>query len=172
MGAWNLETKRDIELSFRGSLYRGGVRKLLMPDLVALSEGRAWDLKANGQEKPRDYMRLLLNSKYSLYMYGDRVHTSRLYDVMTFGAVPVIIADQYDLPFSWLLDWSKFSVRVRESDVKSLPRILESADYDSLRRELKKVSPFFQYHQSGAVFGDAFYLTMLGVKRHLDKCKE
>lgn len=172
MGAWNLETKRDIELSFRGSLYRGGVRKLLMPDLVALSEGRAWDLKANGQEKPRDYMRLLLNSKYSLYMYGDRVHTSRLYDVMTFGAVPVIIADQYDLPFSWLLEWSKFSVRVRESDVKSLPRILESADYDSLRRELKKVSPFFQYHQSGAVFGDAFYLTMLGVKRHLDKCKE
>ena len=58
-----------------------------MPDLVALSLRTRVDLKANGQEKPRDYMRLLLNSKYSLYMYGDRVHTSRLYDVMTFGAV-------------------------------------------------------------------------------------
>lgn len=172
MGAWNLETKREIELSFRGSLYRGEVRKQLMPKLVALSEGRAWDLKADGQEKPRHYMRLLVNSKYSLYMYGDRVHTSRLYDVMTFGAVPVIVADNYDLPFSWLLDWSKFSVRVLERDIQNLPRILENADYDSLRRELKKVSPFFQYHQSGAVAGDAFYLTMLGVKRQLDKCQE
>ena len=172
MGAWNLELNRDIELSFRGSLHRGEVRKTLMPDLIALSTQNAWDLKANGQEKPHDYMRLLLNSKYSLYMYGDRVHTARLYDVMTFGAVPVIIADNYDLPFSWLLDWSKFSVRVLEKDVKDLPSILKNANYDSLRRELKKVSPFFQYHQSGAVAGDAFYLTMLGVKRQLDKCME
>lgn len=170
MGALKSTNVRTIEVSFRGSMHRGGVRRVVFPTLKQAEAGRGWDLSTSGQDKPRDYMTMLSKSKYCLYVYGDRAHTARLYDIITFGCVPVIVADGYDLPFSWLFDWSKFSVRVLEDDVATLPSILDRADYDSLRRELVKVHSFFQYHNRGSIFGDAFWITMLGVRRQLAKC--
>jgi len=170
MGALKSTNVRTIEVSFRGSMYRGGVRRVVFPILKQVGAERGWDLSTSGQDKPRDYMTLLSKSRYCLYVYGDRAHTARLYDIITFGCVPVIVADGYDLPFSWLFDWSKFSVRVLEDDVAKLPRILDHADYESLHGELVKVHSFFQYHARRSVFGDAFWITMLGVRRQLAKC--
>jgi len=173
LGALRPEKTRQIELSFRGSMLRGAVRQAVMPKLIkigdSLTGNRVWDLKAQGQEKPKDYMNLLASSKYCLYLYGDRAHTSRLYDVVTFGCVPVVVADNYELPFSWLLDWSKFSISVKERDVDRMGEILSAADHASLQRELFKVHSFLQYHES-PIFGDAFWITMLGVRRQLDRC--
>ena len=41
-----------------------------------------------------------------------------------FGCVPVILADGYELPMSWLLDWSKFSIRLPEIEYRRLPDVL------------------------------------------------
>ena len=41
-----------------------------------------------------------------------------------FGCVPVILADGYELPMSWLFDWSKFSIRLPEIEYRRLPDVL------------------------------------------------
>lgn len=88
-------------------------------------------------------MTMLFKSKYCLYVYGDRAYIARLYDIIIFGCVFVIVVDGYDLLFSWFFDWLKFSVRVFEDDVVILLSIFDRVDYDFLRREFVKVYLFF-----------------------------
>mmetsp|Transcript_3561 Transcript_3561/g.8447 ORF Transcript_3561/g.8447 Transcript_3561/m.8447 type:complete len:162 (+) Transcript_3561:475-960(+) len=115
-------------------------------------------------------MELMASSKYCLHVRGTRVQSPRLIEVLQFGCVPVIIADGYELPLGWLLDWSKFSIRIAEADYKRLPEVLEAADWRSLHDNLRRVLSFFMYHRT-PLFGDAFWATMLGVQRQIARSK-
>lgn len=46
---------------------------------------------------------------------GAGLGSQRLYETLACGRVPIIIADGYDLPFSWAVDWNSFSLRLPES---------------------------------------------------------
>jgi len=64
------------------------------------------------------------DSKFCLHVRGTRVQSPRLIEGMMFGCVPVILADGYELPMSWLFDWSKFSIRLPEIEYRRLPDVL------------------------------------------------
>lgn len=52
------------------------------------------------------------------------------------------MSDYYDLPFNDVLDWRKFSVILKESDVYQLKHILQNisdAEFMALHRNLVKV---------------------------------
>ena len=38
-----------------------------------------------------------------------------------FQCIPVVISDDYTLPFSCFVDWERFSIRVREDEIDQLP---------------------------------------------------
>jgi len=97
---------------------------------------------------------------------GTQVQSPRIIEILLFGCVPVVMADTYDLPLSDVLDWSAFSVRVPQGDPGALPAALAAADYESLRRRVCAVAPFFAYHAKPQP-GDAFYMTMLQLSRRL-----
>lgn len=59
-----------------------------------------------------------------------------------FGAIPVIVDEQIVLPFCGALDWRKFSVRIRESQISQLPSLLQAIPPErerAMRARLKVV---------------------------------
>ena len=47
-------------------------------------------------------------------------------EIMAMGTVPVILSDEWSLPFEDILDWTEFSVRVQLSDIGNLPAVLDN----------------------------------------------
>lgn len=100
-------------------------------------------------------------SKYCLSVKGYEVNTARVSDAIHFGCIPVIISDYYDLPFTNVLDWSKFSVIINEQDVENLKQILSSIPeetYLTMYNNLFLVRRHFSWHTPPRRF-DSFYMT-------------
>jgi hypothetical protein len=60
--------------------------------------------------------------------------------------LPVILSDYYDLRFSGILNWRKFAVVLKESDVYELKSILKSLsqkEFVSLHKSLVQVGSLF-----------------------------
>ena len=47
------------------------------------------------------------DSTFCLVIRGARIGQPALFDVMSAGCIPVIVADGYILPFSEVLDWKR-----------------------------------------------------------------
>jgi hypothetical protein len=92
---------------------------------------------------------------------------------MFFGCIPVIIADEFQLPFQDFLDWSKFSIRIHSNDLDpTFPHYLESflPQLSELQENLRKVLPLMVYHRTPQ-FGDAFYMTALALSKQVERNK-
>ncbi len=163
------EDHRPITVSFRGNS-RGSLRAKVFDEYRKLGR-EDWDLEAEGQVTPGAYMDLMANSKFCLHVRGTRVQSPRLIEVMMFGCVPVIIADGYDLPLSWLLDWDKFSIRLPEAEYARLPEVIANTDWRAMHDNLRRVLGFFVYHKK-PILGDAFWATMLGVERQIKRGRQ
>ena len=160
------DVDRNIRLMFRGNS-RGPLREKVFQYLV--ENGNEDDsIETTGIASPQEYMSLMEHSKYCLHVRGTRVMSPRLIELMLFGCVPVIVADAYELPLAWFLDWSKFSIRVPESDYKNIHAYIEQANWRELHANLGRVISFFVYHKSEPVVGDAFYATSLGLLNKLE----
>jgi hypothetical protein len=64
-------------------------------------------------------------SLFVLCPRGYGVSSIRLFETMMMGRVPVIISDLWMPPTG--IDWTRISVRIKEANVESLPRILSDA---------------------------------------------
>jgi len=111
-------------------------------DEILLGEGRVLKKQIRGP----DYFENFRKSKFCLHITGYQVPTARIGDAVNFGCVPVIISDQYDLPFKNILDWSEFAVILAEVDIPNLKKILKKADYPRLYRNTQIVRRFFTWH--------------------------
>ena len=67
---------------------------------------------------------VLSDSVFCLVLPGARLTQATLMDAMHSGCVPVIAVDGLVLPFSEVLDWKRFSVRIFEHELKDLMMIL------------------------------------------------
>lgn len=62
----------------------------------------------------------------------DRLEKSALvslYDTVKFGCIPVIVADEWILPFSEFLDWNSFSIQIRHDNLASLNQIVNKNSF-------------------------------------------
>ncbi|MFS8009969.1 putative xylogalacturonan beta-1,3-xylosyltransferase [Helianthus anomalus] len=74
----------------------------------------------------------------------------------------VILSNYYDLPFNDILDWSKFSVILKEKDVYDLKQILKDISYEqfvTLHNNLVQVQKHFQWNTPPIPY-DAFHMVM------------
>lgn len=88
------------------------------------------------------YLNLLFKSRFSLLPRGNGWALSyRHIETMNVGSIPVIISDNYALPFSELIDWDSCSIRVKENELDKLLEIVKSNLYreDELRKNVKDV---------------------------------
>ncbi|CAL6361260.1 unnamed protein product [Bathycoccus prasinos] len=126
-------------------------------------------IETTGVASPQAYMSLMEHSKYCLHVRGTRVMSPRLIELMLFGCVPVIVADAYELPLAWFLDWTKFSIRVPESEYENIHAYVEKANWRELHSNLGRVISFFVYHKDKPIIGDAFYATSLALLNKLEQ---
>jgi hypothetical protein len=114
--------------TFRGAL-SSPVRHRMFRERLILAAG-SWQSKLtaidawfnHSDQQKRDYVEEIRRSQFVLCPRGQGTVSFRLFEVMELGRVPVIIADEWVEPTG--PRWPEFSIRVRESEVRSIPSIL------------------------------------------------
>ncbi|BGP05755.1 hypothetical protein JCM10049v2_001568 [Rhodotorula toruloides] len=98
------------------------------------------------QSENDDYARRLARSKFGLAPPGYTLDTTRIYEYLAYGVVPVFIgsgptAGQV-MPFANDVDWSSFSISIPRDRAHETPRILAQVsddEYERLRRKVWEV---------------------------------
>lgn len=104
-------------------------------------------------------------SKYCICAMGYEVNSPRIVEAIYHDCVPVIIADNFVLPFSDVLNWDAFSVTIPERDIPRLKSILSDIpekNYRGMQRRLKMVRQHFIWHDPPQKY-DAFHMILHSV---------
>lgn len=140
---------------FAGRVQNSYVRQELM---VVWGNDTDMDIFSGSSSFP--YEEGLRKSKYCLHVKGYEVNTARVCDAIHYGCIPVILSNYYDLPFSNVLDWSKFSVIINHKSITSLKKTLLSISkqkYLSMYENLCLVKRHFDWHSTPRGY-DSFHM--------------
>ncbi|KAI9397784.1 hypothetical protein POPTR_003G079000v4 [Populus trichocarpa] len=142
-------SQRPILAFFAGNLH-GRVR----PTLLKYWHNKDDDMKIYGPlpigiSRKMTYVQHMKSSKYCICPMGYEVNSPRIVEAIYYECVPVIIADNFVLPFNEVLDWSAFSVVVAEKDIPKLKEILLAIPlrrYLTMLANLKTVQKHFLWN--------------------------
>ena len=107
------------------------------------------DTWTNSVSQPQadTFIRTTLNSKFCLAPRGFGRSSFRFFEAIQLDTVPVYFWDDIEwLPYKDVLDYSKFSVSIHESEINKTAEILKSISNDkyvSMVEELKRVRHYF-----------------------------
>eukprot|EP00246_Nothoceros_aenigmaticus_P018171 TRINITY_DN9408_c0_g1_i1.p1 TRINITY_DN9408_c0_g1~~TRINITY_DN9408_c0_g1_i1.p1 ORF type:complete len:653 (-),score=102.87 TRINITY_DN9408_c0_g1_i1:470-2428(-) len=154
-------------LSFFAGQMHGRVRPVLLqhwknkdPDM------KIYEVLPRAVSKKIPYMTHMKRSKFCICAAGYEVNSPRVVESIYYECVPVIIADNFVLPFSDVLDWSAFSITVPEKDIPNLKQILLGVSderYRDMQSRLKYVKQHFLWHPDSPEKFDAFHMIMHSV---------
>eukprot|EP00939_MAST-03C_sp_MAST-3C-sp1_P000034 g34.t1 len=137
-------------------LYSYGIRQHIVEHY-----GNASDMLV--REGPStDYIQEVLDSTFCLCPRGFAPWSKRLFDAVVLGCIPVIIADNIELPFEQYVDYRAFTVKVLDADVDKLDTILRNIPpgvVEEKQQALARVAQHFVYSDHVAD-GDAFDLVL------------
>jgi hypothetical protein len=75
---------------------------------------------------------MIARSTFTLCPAGFGRWTFRFGQALSFGSIPVLLADGYELPHRDFIDWNSFVIRVEESRVLEVPDLLRSISADEI----------------------------------------
>jgi hypothetical protein len=93
------------------------------------------------KENVHSLVHILSDSKFCLifqpdqtddFSYTKHLAQLRLFDALAFNCIPVIVGDDWILPFSEFIDWTLISVRIKKSGLRDLFKIINEYDDQSL----------------------------------------
>ncbi|KAL3499622.1 hypothetical protein ACH5RR_038715 [Cinchona calisaya] len=117
-------SQRPILAFFAGNMH-GRVRPTLLKYWGDKDdEMRIYGPLPNRVSRTMSYPEHMKSSKYCICPMGYEVNSPRIVEAIYYECVPVIIADNFALPFNEVLNWNTFSVIVAEKDIPRLKDIL------------------------------------------------
>ncbi|CAH9076597.1 unnamed protein product [Cuscuta europaea] len=150
-------SKRTFLAFFAGKMH-GYVR----PILLKYWENKDPDMKIFGRVNKKEYMKHMKNSKFCICARGYEVNSPRVVEAISYECVPVIISDNFVVPFLETLNWESFAVFVLEKDIPNLKNILESIpekSYLKMHERVKHVQRHFLWHSSSEKY-DIFHMIL------------
>ncbi|KAK8998150.1 hypothetical protein V6N11_012681 [Hibiscus sabdariffa] len=155
-------SQRPILAFFAGKMH-GRVR----PRLLKYWRDKDEDMKIYGSLPGRiarnmSYIRHMKSSKYCICPMGYEVNSPRIVEAIYYECVPVIIADNFVLPLSEVLEWTAFSVTVAEADIPKLKEILLAIPlkrYLKMLMNAKMVQKHFLWNPSPVRY-DMFHMIL------------
>jgi len=112
----------------------------------------------NGQVDPQ-YAELLRRSLFAFVPRGDAEFSYRLLEVMSFGCIPIVLADGLVLPFDRTIDWHDCAFHVPEKDVGQIPALLGAIPHERIRAMQTAVVAAYTAHLADL---DRIARTLLG----------
>lgn len=165
--------RRDIFLLFGGrysdveptDVYSAGVRSLL---LNGFDQQKDYVI-APGWESDK-YMKLLSRSRFGLAPLGHTLDTTRIWEYIAFGVVPVIIADGILEPYEDDVDWRSFSIKIARKDAHRMDAILRSISDEDYRKMREKV---WDYGRRVLLTRDSWHLIVRDLcrRKHMEGLK-
>lgn len=116
----------------KGVLWRERALDILgRSDKVVLNLRKRSSFSGNVKTASDDMRRLraelvetVLTSDYALDVRGDANDATRLFEILSLGRIPVILDTERNFPFSDVVDYDSFSLRVDFRDIHKLPDIV------------------------------------------------
>lgn len=92
----------------------------------------------NDRQIHQRYLDVLHDAQYCLIMPSTAVSTGPLLaDILMSGCIPVIVDDNYVLPFQERIDWTTISLRIRERSLNNLLEIIDSLSSTGRLQQLR-----------------------------------
>jgi len=175
---WGLDVlARTVDISFKGT-----ITALIRADLAALHNGDNIQIgltcrnyfanlpadfceAQNNISRGMNYSRLLQQSRFGIAIRGFGLHSFRLVETMSAGAIPIIVADDLVLPFPLHIPWHIFSVRVQESQIHRIPHIVQYLTQNSTHVQQMQQLSWYYYRKYFA----SWRLQTLTVLAELDR---
>ncbi|KAL7584056.1 hypothetical protein Lser_V15G45529 [Lactuca serriola] len=128
---------------FAGGEFHGKIRPLLFQHWKDKDEDiQVYEKVPNNVS----YLDTMKRTRFCICPSGFEVASPRIVEAIYAECVPVLISQNYVLPFSDVLNWDAFSVQVSVSEIPNLKRILlgiSEDKYKKLQENVKKVQQHF-----------------------------
>ncbi|KAL0016421.1 hypothetical protein SO802_003490 [Lithocarpus litseifolius] len=148
------------------AFFAGGIHGPIRPILLNHWKNRDNVLRVYEYlSKDLDYDSFMLQSKFCLCPSGYEVASPRIVEAIYAECVPVILSQNYVLPFSDVLKWEEFSIQVDVSDIPRLKNVLRAIPeekYRRLKEGLRAVRRHFMLNQPPKRF-DVFHMILHSV---------
>jgi hypothetical protein len=105
----------------------------------------------------------MIDSKFCFAPRGDSPSSSQIYNAMAGGCIPIIVSDDFVLPFGAQFPWARVSIRVRERDfldarrrvhfMTQLANMCRNGTYERMHSDLIQHAPRMMYGYGRPGFG-------------------
>ncbi|CAI6001516.1 unnamed protein product [Closterium sp. NIES-64] len=163
--------RRTTLLYFQGTLQRKDRRKALFDELQGEADVHVREASGSSQSI-RDSQEGMRQSRFCLHVEGDTPSSSRFFNAIMSGCVPVVVSDNVELPFESVIDYSRLTLFFSQQDalvkgrlVSALRQVSEQ-EWLAMWHEVHQVQKHFEFQQPARA-GDAVDMVWREVRNRL-----